>query len=152
MCCKDAPSEEFLRAFNAVRQGKPYLSHEVASEIAFSETLATSSLLQSLTVRELQTLALISEGKSYGDIAEEAQHQLQDRGQHHVADQEQARRKNAAGADAHCHPASAGAIAAAGLTKGEASASPCPDYCVRYFASAGGLMSRSDGTLECAVE
>lgn len=68
---KDAPSEEFLRAFNTVRQGKPYLSHEVASEIAFSETLAASSPLQSLTVRELQTLALISEGKSYGDIADE---------------------------------------------------------------------------------
>ncbi len=68
---KDAPAEEFLRAFQAVRQGKPYLSHEVASEIAFSETLAASSPLQSLTVRELQTLALISEGKSYGDIADE---------------------------------------------------------------------------------
>ena len=68
---KDAPSEEFLRAFNTVRQGKPYLSHEVASEIAFNETLASSSPLQSLTVRELQTLALIAEGKSYGNIAEE---------------------------------------------------------------------------------
>ncbi len=68
---KDAPSEEFLRAFNTVRTGRPYLSHEVASEIAFSETRLNASPLQALTVRELQTLALIAEGKSYGMIAEE---------------------------------------------------------------------------------
>jgi len=68
---KDAPSEEFLKAFNTVRSGRPYLSHEVASEIAFSETRLNASPLQALTVRELQTLALIAEGKSYGVIAEE---------------------------------------------------------------------------------
>lgn len=68
---KDARSEEFLKAFNCVRQGKPYLSHEMASEIAFSETRHNANPLKSLTVRELQTLALIAEGKSYGVIAEE---------------------------------------------------------------------------------
>lgn len=68
---KDAPSEEFLKAFNMVRQGRPYLSHEVASEIAFSETRLNASPLQALTVRELQTLSLIAEGKAYGVIAEE---------------------------------------------------------------------------------
>ena len=68
---KDAPSDEFLKAFHTVRSGKPYLSHEVASEIAFSETRLNQSPLQALTVRELQTLSLIAEGKSYGVIAEE---------------------------------------------------------------------------------
>ncbi|MGE0024246.1 MAG: response regulator [Hyphomicrobium sp.] len=68
---KDAPSEEFLRAFHSVRQGRPYLSHEVASEIAFSDARSQASPLQALTVRELQTLALIAEGKSYGQIADE---------------------------------------------------------------------------------
>ncbi|WP_428296394.1 response regulator transcription factor [Hyphomicrobium sp.] len=68
---KDAPSEEFLKAFHTVRQGRPYLSHEVASDIAFSETRANASPLHALTVRELQTLALIAEGKSYGVIADE---------------------------------------------------------------------------------
>jgi two-component system invasion response regulator UvrY len=68
---KDVPPEEFLKAFHAVRQGRPYLSHEVASEIAFSETRHNASPLQVLTVRELQTLSLIAEGKSYGAIADE---------------------------------------------------------------------------------
>lgn len=68
---KDAPSEEFLKAFDTVRHGRPYLSHEVASEIAFSETRINASPLQLLTVRELQTLSLIAEGKSYSVIADE---------------------------------------------------------------------------------
>ncbi len=68
---KDAPADEFLKAFNMIRQGRPYLSHEVASEIAFSETRLNVSPLQVLTARELQMLSLITEGKSYGLIAEE---------------------------------------------------------------------------------
>lgn len=68
---KDAPPEEFIKAFNSVRQGRPYLSHDVASDIAFSETRHTVSLLGSLTERELQTLSLIASGQSYGAIAEQ---------------------------------------------------------------------------------
>lgn len=68
---KDAPSHEFLKAFDAVRKGRPYLNHEVASEIAFNETGSSANPLQALSVREIQTLSLISEGKSYGVIAEE---------------------------------------------------------------------------------
>ncbi len=68
---KDAPSDEFLKAFHTVRAGKPYLSHEVASEIAFNETSLDANPLKALTVRELQMLSLIAEGKSYGAIAEE---------------------------------------------------------------------------------
>lgn len=68
---KDASSYEFLTAFSRVRQGKPYLSHEVASEVAFSDARASASPLRSLTVRELQMLSLIGEGKPYGEIARE---------------------------------------------------------------------------------
>ncbi len=68
---KDASSEEFLKAFHTVRSGKPYLSHEVASEIAFSETQINANPLSVLTVRELQMLSLVAEGKSYGAIAED---------------------------------------------------------------------------------
>lgn len=68
---KDAPSDEFLKAFQTVRQGRPYLSHVMASEIAFSETRSDASPLRALTVRELETLSLIAEGKAYGVIAEE---------------------------------------------------------------------------------
>ncbi|MFA5950878.1 MAG: response regulator transcription factor [Hyphomicrobium sp.] len=68
---KDAPADEFLRAYDTIRSGKPYLSYEVACEITFSETKSNANPLKALTVRELQTLSLIAEGKSYGVIADE---------------------------------------------------------------------------------
>jgi DNA-binding NarL/FixJ family response regulator len=68
---KDAPAEEFLAAFARVRQGRAYLSQEVASEVVFSEARSTASPFKSLTLRELQTLQLIAEGKPYGVIAQE---------------------------------------------------------------------------------
>lgn len=68
---KDAPAEEFLTAFARVRQGKAYLSPEVASDVVFSEARSTASPFKSLTLRELQTLQLIAEGKPYGVIAQE---------------------------------------------------------------------------------
>jgi two-component system invasion response regulator UvrY len=67
---KDATADEFVRAFQAVRQNRRYISHEVASEIAFNETRHANPL-QTLSVRELQTLSLIASGLSYGAIAEE---------------------------------------------------------------------------------
>mgnify|MGYP002784478341 CR=1 FL=1 len=68
---KDAPAEEFLTAFARVRQGKAYLSPELASDVVFSEARSTASPFKSLTLRELQTLQLIAEGKPYGVIAQE---------------------------------------------------------------------------------
>lgn len=67
---KDSPPTELLRAFNIVREGKPYLSQELASEVAFTQARGQTSPLQRLTIRELQTLALVAEGKPYGVIAE----------------------------------------------------------------------------------
>jgi two-component system invasion response regulator UvrY len=68
---KDTPADEFLRACQAVRLGRPYLSHDVASDIAFNESRIVTNPLRTLTVRELQTLSLIAAGQSYGAIAEE---------------------------------------------------------------------------------
>ncbi len=67
---KDTSSDEVLKAFQKVRDGRPYLSHDLASEVAFMEARGTSNPLKRMTVRELQTLALVAEGKPYGVIAE----------------------------------------------------------------------------------
>ncbi|HEY8264736.1 MAG TPA: response regulator transcription factor [Methyloceanibacter sp.] len=67
---KDTSSDELVKAFQRVRDGRPYLSHDLASEVAFMEARGTANPLKRMTVRELQTLALIAEGKPYGVIAE----------------------------------------------------------------------------------
>src|SRR5262245_44960744 len=67
---KDTSSDEVLKAFQRVRENRPYLSHDLASEVAFMEARGTSNPLKRMTVRELQTLALVAEGKPYGVIAE----------------------------------------------------------------------------------
>jgi len=53
-----------------VREGSPYLSQDLASELAFMEARGTINPLKRLSVREQKTLALLAEGKSYGVIAE----------------------------------------------------------------------------------
>jgi DNA-binding NarL/FixJ family response regulator len=67
---KDASADEVLKAFQKVREGRPYLSHDLASEVAFMEARGTTNPLKRMTVRELQTLALVAEGKPYRIIAE----------------------------------------------------------------------------------
>jgi len=67
---KDTPPEEVQKAFQRVRDNRPYLSHDLASEVAFMEARGTTNPLRRMTVRELQTLALVAEGKPYGVIAE----------------------------------------------------------------------------------
>lgn len=67
---KDTSPDEVLKAFQAVRDGRSYLSHDLASEVAFMETRGTTNPLKRMTMRELQTLTLIAEGKPYGIIAE----------------------------------------------------------------------------------
>jgi len=49
------------------REGRPYLSHDLASEVAFMEARGTTNPLKRMTVRELQTLALVAEGKPYAE-------------------------------------------------------------------------------------
>jgi two-component system, NarL family, invasion response regulator UvrY len=66
---KDAPPEELLKAFQTTRGGKRYLSHELASDMAFRRAEKTSPF-RNLTPRELQTLTLIAEGQTLRAIAE----------------------------------------------------------------------------------
>jgi DNA-binding NarL/FixJ family response regulator len=55
---KDATSENLLKAFEAVQEGRSYLSDDL------DVRLSRSGLLTELTPRELETLTLLSEGKS----------------------------------------------------------------------------------------
>ena len=68
---KDTSPDEFSKAFRRVRDGQPYLSHDLASQIAFMEARGDRNPLSRMTLRELQTLSLIAEGKPYISIAEE---------------------------------------------------------------------------------
>jgi len=68
---KDTSPEEFAKAFRRVRDGQPYLNHDLASEIAFMDARGDRNPLSRMTMRELQTLSLIAEGKPYIAIAEE---------------------------------------------------------------------------------
>ncbi len=68
---KDTSSADLLEAFEKVRGGQPYLSNDLAMQVALVHTPARQNPLAELTPRELQTLALLAEGKPYGRIAEE---------------------------------------------------------------------------------
>ncbi|MGE0035672.1 MAG: response regulator [Xanthobacteraceae bacterium] len=68
---KDTSSEELKKAFEQVRTGIPYLSNDIAMQVALVRTGVRQNPLADLTPRELQTLSLLAEGKPYGRIAEE---------------------------------------------------------------------------------
>lgn len=68
---KDTSAENFMTAFENVRIGSPYLSNDLAVQVALTNTPARQNPLADLTPRELQTLSLLAEGKPYSRIAEE---------------------------------------------------------------------------------
>jgi two-component system invasion response regulator UvrY len=68
---KDTSADEVLNAFRRVREHRNYISHELASEVAFMEARGMTSPLKRMSERELQTLALVAEGKRYSAIAEQ---------------------------------------------------------------------------------
>jgi DNA-binding NarL/FixJ family response regulator len=68
---KDTSPAELMKAFEKIRAGTPYLSEDLAMQVALVHTPARQSPLTELTPRELQTLSLLAEGKAYGRIAEE---------------------------------------------------------------------------------
>jgi Response regulator containing a CheY-like receiver domain and an HTH DNA-binding domain len=68
---KDAGPADFLTAFQTVRAGKPYLNHEIAVQVAMLGPRREGGLHGNLSPRELQTLALLAEGKPYGEIAQD---------------------------------------------------------------------------------
>jgi two-component system, NarL family, invasion response regulator UvrY len=68
---KDTSTENFIKAFESVKAGSPYLSDDLAMQIALANTPARQNPLADLTPRELQALSLLAEGKPYSRIAEE---------------------------------------------------------------------------------
>ena len=68
---KDTSSDELMKAFEQVRGGTPYLSNDLAMQVALARTGVRANPLADLTPRELQTLSLLADGKPYGRIAEE---------------------------------------------------------------------------------
>ena len=66
---KDTSPEHFIEAFKKVRVGTRYLSDDLALQVAFANTPGEQNPLAGLTPRELQTLSLLAEGKSYNRIA-----------------------------------------------------------------------------------
>ncbi len=68
---KDTSSVDIVNALHSVRQGKTFLSYDIASAIAVMETKGKPNPLYGMSLRELQTLELIAKGKQYGAIADE---------------------------------------------------------------------------------
>jgi two-component system invasion response regulator UvrY len=68
---KDTSSEELVKAFGQVRAGAPYLSSDMAMQVALVQTGVRRNPLGDLTPRELETLSLLAQGKPYGKIADE---------------------------------------------------------------------------------
>jgi two-component system, NarL family, invasion response regulator UvrY len=68
---KDTSSEELVRAVENVAAGQPYLGSDLAMRVALAGTGVSRNPLADLTPRELQTLGLLAQGKSYGRIAAE---------------------------------------------------------------------------------
>lgn len=68
---KDAAPDELLKAFEKVRSGAPYLSGDMAMQVALVRTGSRRDRLADLTPRELETLSLLAQGKPYSQIADE---------------------------------------------------------------------------------
>jgi two-component system, NarL family, invasion response regulator UvrY len=68
---KDSSSEELARAVEQVRAGKPYLNHRAAIQVALQHGNPQPDPFTNLTQREIQTLTLLSRGRSYALIAVE---------------------------------------------------------------------------------
>ena len=65
---KDTTPEDFLEALSAVRRGQPFLSPQLALRLAMPGEGHSQARM---TQRELQTLALIADGKAYAQIADD---------------------------------------------------------------------------------
>jgi two-component system, NarL family, invasion response regulator UvrY len=66
---KSAAVEELLVAINAVMEGGQYVDRDLASKIALSQVVADDPL-QTLTLREMEILRLLGQGRSMTAISE----------------------------------------------------------------------------------
>ncbi|MBS7544665.1 response regulator transcription factor [Ancylobacter oerskovii] len=67
---KDTSSGALYEAFERVRRGQPYISHELAMQVALLGARRDTPL-GDITQRELQMLALLADGRDYTQIADE---------------------------------------------------------------------------------
>ncbi|WP_108682278.1 response regulator transcription factor [Methyloceanibacter sp. wino2] len=68
---KDASNDEIAMALTTVRQGLPYVSRILASDLAFLRNREPKTLaLEALSSRERFILSLLADGKSYTQIAD----------------------------------------------------------------------------------
>ncbi|AWN40520.1 response regulator transcription factor [Methylobacterium durans] len=67
---KDMPADAFVEAFKAVSEGRNYLPHAIAQDIALLHAAPCQPPAAELTAREIQILILLGEGKTYQGIAD----------------------------------------------------------------------------------
>jgi DNA-binding NarL/FixJ family response regulator len=68
---KDTGPEDLVEAFDKVSRGVPYLSHRIATQVALLRIRSPQRSFGAVTPRELQALALLAEGHSYAQIADD---------------------------------------------------------------------------------
>jgi DNA-binding NarL/FixJ family response regulator len=66
---KSAPVEELIAAIRKVRAGEQYIDRDLASRIAVSQ-ISGDDPLQSLSIREVEILRMLGQGKSMTSISE----------------------------------------------------------------------------------
>lgn len=66
---KSAPVDELIMATRKVRAGEQYIDRDLASRIAVSQ-ISTEDPLQSLSLREVEILRMLGQGKSMTSISE----------------------------------------------------------------------------------
>ena len=66
---KSAPVEELIAAIRKVRAGEQYIDRDLASRIAVSQ-ISADDPLQSLSLREVEILRMLGQGKSMTSISE----------------------------------------------------------------------------------
>jgi DNA-binding NarL/FixJ family response regulator len=66
---KSAPVEELIAAIRKVHGGEQYIDRDLASRIAVSQ-ISTDDPLQSLSIREVEILRMLGQGKSMTAISE----------------------------------------------------------------------------------
>jgi DNA-binding NarL/FixJ family response regulator len=66
---KSAPVDELISATRKVRAGEQYIDRDLASRIAISQ-ISTEDPLQSLSLREVEILRMLGQGKSMTAISE----------------------------------------------------------------------------------
>ena len=95
---KDTSSEEFKKAFEQVRAGTPYLSNDIAMQVALVRTACGKSACRPDAARTADAVAA-GGGQALRPHRRGAQRQLQDGGQHLLAAQAEAQRQEPAGTD-----------------------------------------------------